>query len=74
MIIFEPEARIVASKEAPGVQEPSAVEAPSDAVCSRCGNYIAELIYGDLKLCSDCYYIYGSCCLEFGADDLWSQV
>ena len=73
MIIFDMEARIVTSKEAPVVQKPAADEGQPDAVCSRCGNYIAELIYGDLKICSDCYYIYGSCCLEFGADDLWSQ-
>ena len=73
MIIFAMEARIVKSQEGPGVQEPAAIEERSDAVCSRCGNFGAELIYGDLMLCSDCYYISGSCCLEFGADDLWSQ-
>jgi len=72
MIIFDMEARIVTSKEAPAVQKPAAGEEQSDAVCSRCGNFGAEVIYGDLKVCRDCYYIYGSCCLEFGAYDLWS--
>ena len=46
MIIFDMEARIVTSKEAPVVQKPAAGEGQPDAVCSRCGNYIAELIYG----------------------------
>ena len=73
MIIFETEARIMTAKEEPVVQKPAAVEEQSDLVCSRCGNLGAEVIYGDLKVCSDCYYIYGSCCLEFGAYDLWSQ-
>ncbi len=73
MSIFEMEARIMTSKEAPVAQKPAVVEEHSDVVCSRCGNPGAEVIYGDLKVCSDCYYIYGSCCLEFGAYDLWSQ-
>lgn len=38
--------------------------------CARCGRTDDLHSFGDLTLCTDCYYIYGSCCMEFGADDL----
>jgi hypothetical protein len=74
MTIFGVEKRIMRSEKTQEVQGRSAVEEQSDAVCSRCGNFGAEVIYGDLEICRDCYYIYGSCCLEFGAYDLWAQL
>lgn len=41
----------------------------ADARCDRCGAFSA-LDLGDERLCEDCYRARGSCCLEFGADDL----
>jgi len=41
-----------------------------DARCDRCGGFQAVDL-GDRRLCEDCYGVSGSCCLEFGADDLW---
>ncbi len=41
--------------------------------CSRCGYFDPEVVSGDLRLCEDCYYLYGSCCMEFGSDDLWAD-
>ncbi len=40
--------------------------------CERCGSEGAVRI-GDRKICRECYVIYGSCCMEFGADDLWRE-
>jgi hypothetical protein len=42
--------------------------------CERCGSPQAEVQCGGKTLCLDCYYLAGSCCLEFGADDLWREV
>ncbi len=42
--------------------------------CERCGSPQAEVQCGGRTLCLDCYYLAGSCCLEFGADDLWREV
>lgn len=39
-------------------------------VCERCGRPDAVRI-GDRIICPDCYDKAGSCCPEFGADDLW---
>jgi len=39
-------------------------------VCERCGRFGAVDFAGK-KLCADCYEQIGSCCPEFGADDLW---
>ena len=44
----------------------------SVAVCERCGGPDTIEIGGH-QLCADCYQIAGSCCLEFGADDLWEE-
>lgn len=43
-----------------------------DAVCERCGRPGAIEIAGR-RICLACYDICGSCCLEFGDDDLWRQ-
>jgi hypothetical protein len=37
--------------------------------CDRCG-VIGAFELGVRRLCEECYRSYGSCCLEFGADDL----
>jgi hypothetical protein len=41
------------------------------ATCERCGRFGAYLFDGE-ALCAECYETRGSCCPEFGADDLWS--
>ncbi len=40
--------------------------------CEECGAFGA-LQFGDLLLCADCYVGKGSCCPEFGKDDLWAR-
>jgi hypothetical protein len=40
--------------------------------CKFCGKP-ATLEFGDVQLCEECYYLAGSCCREFGADDLWRE-
>ena len=40
--------------------------------CARCGQFGAYLFDGD-PLCGECYEKSGSCCPEFGADDLWQN-
>jgi hypothetical protein len=40
--------------------------------CDDCGSFRAFDL-GERRLCEDCYRACGSCCLEFGADDLWSR-
>ena len=46
------------------------LELDENAVCERCGRFGAYRL-GDRSLCEDCYMGCGSCCLEFGKDDLW---
>ncbi len=46
------------------------VKTDDEARCERCGNP-APYEVGDRRVCEDCYGVCGSCCLEFGADDLW---
>jgi hypothetical protein len=41
-------------------------------ICEECGRLEASLIAGRW-LCDSCYAARGSCCPEFGADDLWSD-
>jgi hypothetical protein len=48
-----------------------AVKADDEATCDRCGSRGAYEL-GDRRVCADCYAVCGSCCLEFGADDLWA--
>lgn len=43
-----------------------------DGRCDRCGGF-SPLDLGDRRLCEDCYRLCGSCCPEFGADDLWPR-
>jgi hypothetical protein len=38
--------------------------------CSICGKP-TTLLVGDTPVCEDCYEKAGSCCLEFGGEDLW---
>jgi hypothetical protein len=38
--------------------------------CDVCGAHDATG-FGDRRLCTDCYVGCGSCCPEFGKDDLW---
>lgn len=37
--------------------------------CSRCGIETSDHM-GDVVICDECYIIRGSCCPEFGPDDL----
>lgn len=41
-----------------------------ELVCDECGA-AGAFSFGDVKLCMDCYVAKGSCCPEFGKDDLW---
>jgi hypothetical protein len=51
---------------------PETLKADPDARCDRCGA-LGALDLGDRRLCEDCCAAFGSCCLEFGADNLWSD-
>ena len=43
-----------------------------DLTCSECGVFGAVQFDG-VALCPTCYAEKGSCCPEFGKDDLWRQ-
>ncbi len=43
-----------------------------DIACDHCGRFEA-CDFDGRKLCRDCYQTCGSCCPEFGADDLWQD-
>lgn len=43
-----------------------------NVVCDRCGKFGAYVI-DDRALCPECYAGSGSCCPEFGKDDLWPK-
>jgi hypothetical protein len=43
-----------------------------NAVCDVCGRFGAYEFDGK-RLCAECYESRGSCCLEFGGDDLWKD-
>gem|GEM_PF-1634659 len=43
-----------------------------NAVCDRCGQFGAYH-FGERTLCEECYTGSGSCCPEFGKDDLWPE-
>ena len=32
-----------------------------------------EILLGGVPVCEECYQNAGSCCLEFGGDDLWAE-
>lgn len=51
---------------------PTRKSADENAVCEECGKFGAYQI-GDHFLCMDCYQGKGSCCPEFGKDDLWED-
>ena len=42
---------------------------PAEAPCVRCWLPTAKFM-GDIPICDQCYRIRGSCCPEFGEDDL----
>lgn len=42
----------------------------AEAACESCGCFGAYEFDGH-RLCGDCYETRGSCCPEFGRDDLW---
>ena len=44
-----------------------------NAVCDVCGAFGA-LHFGERTLCANYYEGCGSCCREFGKDDLWTSV
>jgi hypothetical protein len=45
-----------------------------DTRCDECGRFGAfDLGEGERSLCEDCYRGWGSCCPEFGKNDLWSR-
>jgi hypothetical protein len=43
-----------------------------NAVCDLCGRFGAYEVDG-MRVCAECYESRGSCCLEFGGDDLWTN-
>ncbi len=45
------------------------VDRQPEAPCVRCGLPTDKFI-GDIPICDECYQIRGSCCPEFGEDDL----
>jgi hypothetical protein len=45
-------------------------EAAAQGRCERCGAPSGVKV-GTRWLCQSCYAEAGSCCLEFGGDDLW---
>lgn len=56
------------------MNEQEAGTRPDDAehACDRCGRS-DTVPCGDRWLCEECIAIAGSCCLEFGSDDLWQD-
>ena len=44
----------------------------ANAACDECGTLGAFTFQG-VKLCLHCYSEKGSCCPEFGKDDLWKD-
>ena len=54
------------------VQESKTAPTLNDsAACDVCGRFGAYRL-GDRWLCQECYTSSGSCCPEFGKDDLWT--
>jgi hypothetical protein len=50
----------------------SAIQFDDNAACAGCGRFGAY-VFDAQQLCGDCYEKRGSCCPEFGADDLWRR-
>jgi hypothetical protein len=42
-----------------------------NTACDACGRFGA-FRFGERTLCQECYEGCGSCCPEFGKDDLWT--
>jgi hypothetical protein len=40
--------------------------------CHFCGRP-TTLLFGGMPICEECYQNAGSCCLEFGGNDLWQK-
>jgi len=40
---------------------------------AQIGIFQAAVAIGERVLCPGCYDMFGSCCLEFGGDDLWAE-
>ena len=55
------------------MSEASESARPGALRCERCGKYGA-LETGAGTLCSECHQLSGSCCPEFGGDDLTQAV
>jgi len=53
-----------------GAATGTAVELDASAACDTCGKFGAYHV-GARTLCGECYEGAGSCCPEFGKDDLW---
>ena len=53
-----------------GVSAGSSRDTTVENRCERCGGVNAVKV-GTRWLCESCYVEAGSCCLEFGGDDLW---
>lgn len=43
-----------------------------NAACERCGRFGVFAFEGE-KLCAECYGASGSCCAEFGGNDLTAE-
>lgn len=52
--------------------QPNEIRLDENAVCDACGAFRA-FHFGDQTLCQNCYEGCGSCCPEFGENDLWSS-
>jgi hypothetical protein len=52
--------------------KPTEARFDENAVCGACGAFGA-FHFGDRTLCQNCYEGCGSCCPEFGKDDLWAS-
>ena len=44
----------------------------ANATCDECGE-LGAFTFTGVKLCLRCYSERGSCCPEFGKDDLWKD-
>jgi hypothetical protein len=51
----------------------SSLSIDPNATCSECGASGA-FDFGHIKLCTRCYSEKGSCCAEFGKDDLGQEI
>ncbi len=53
-------------------KERSVAETAREFVCDKCGRP-ADFEIGGVRVCAECCELYGSCCVEFGGYDLWSE-